>query len=219
MKRFSVIAIATLCTLLLNGCADNQNYGEVQNDFPLGISKDISDTSEIPCDRHPEMGGTDANEVFDVTVSRVNWTEGGEIYSCALNTGEMYISSVQHLPIYKFNTLEELENFKTRFGDTLSLGSDYDDISSFNGATAKYDDAFFADNTLMLTYITSGSGSNRFGVNSIFCDGSSFVIHVEQTNFPEVGTCDMAAWLITVAVPDSMVENCTMFDADFNNFE
>ena len=52
----------------------------------------------------------------------------------------------------------------------------------------------------------------------MFCDGDSFCIHVEQTNNPEVVTEDMAGWFVTVAVPDSMVENCTEFDADLNNF-
>lgn len=27
----------------------------------------------------------------------------------------------------------------------------------------------------------------------------------------------MAGWFVTVAVPDSMVEHCTEFDADLNN--
>lgn len=35
----------------------------------------------------------------------------------------MAISSVQHLPIYKFGTLEELEPFKCTFGDVLAMSS------------------------------------------------------------------------------------------------
>lgn len=163
------------------------------------------------------MGGTDVNELFDIAVSYANWTENREIYFLGLNADKLSINSVQHLPIFKFDTLQELENFKTQFADVLSMNSGYDEVSSFNETTAKYDSTFFEENTLMLTYVTSGSGSDRFGVNSIFCDGNSFVIHVEQTNSPEIGTCDMAGWFITVAVPDSMVKNCTSFDADFNN--
>ena len=82
----------------------------------------------------------------------------------------------------------------------------------------KYDEMFFAENTLMLVYVSANSGTYRFGVNSVSCGGSSFCIHVEQLNDPEVGTADMAGWFITAAVPDSMAASCSEFDADLNNF-
>lgn len=69
----------------------------------------------------------------------------------------------------------------------------------------------------MLVYVGANSGTYRFGVSSVFCAENSFCIHIEQTNNPEVVTHDMAGWFITVAVPDSMAENCTEFDADLNN--
>ena len=165
----------------------------------------------------PEPGGTPVEEAFDIAVSYANWTDESEIYMLALNTSKMYFSSVQHLPIYKFDTLEDLEQFKLDFSDVLSMEAGYDEVPSFEQTTAAYDEALFEKNTLMLVYVGANSGSYRFGVNSVFCDGSSFCIHVEQVNNPEVGTADMAGWFITVAVPDSMVASCTEFDADLNN--
>ena len=93
----------------------------------------------------------------------------------------------------------------------------YDEVPSFNDATADYDETFFEENTLMLVYVDANSGTYRFGVDRVFCDGNSFCIHVEQTNDPMVVTDYMAGWFITVVVPDSMVANCTEFDADLNN--
>lgn len=164
-----------------------------------------------------QPGGTPADEVFDIAVSYANWA-GAPIESFgALNTDKLAISSVRHLPIYRFDTLKDLEQFQL-FDDRFTFDSGYDEIPSFNDTVAKYDDAFFGENSLMLVYVSANSGSYRYGVNSIFCDGTSFCIHVEQTNNPESVTMDMAGWFITVAVPDSMVENCTEFDADLNNF-
>lgn len=157
-------------------------------------------------------------EAFDIAVSYANWAEESEVYSHALNTGKMAISSVQHLPIYKFNTLEELEQFKVSFGEVLTMDSDYDEVPSFHEAAAKYDRAFWDENSLLLVYVGASSGTYRFGVNSVYCDGISLCVHVEQTNHPEVVTDDMAGWFITIAVPDHMVENCVEFDADLNNF-
>ena len=164
-----------------------------------------------------QPGGTPADEAFDIAVSYANWAEASEVYFGALNKDKMSISSVQHLPIYKFDTLEDLEQFKLTFGEVLAMDYGYDEVPSFNDVTAKYDKAFFEENTVMLVYVGANSGTYRFGVNSVFCDGNSFCIHVKQANNPEAVTDDMAGWFVTVAVPDSMVENCTEFDADLNN--
>ena len=164
-----------------------------------------------------ETGGTPVEEAFDIAVSYANWTDASEIYTGALNAEKIAISSVQHLPIYKFDTLEDLEQFKLDFGEVFVMDRSYNEAPSFNHTTEPYDGTFFEENTLMLVYVTAGSGSYRFGVDSVFCDGNSFCIHVEQVNEPEVGTDDMAGWFVTVAVPDSMVTDCTEFDADLNH--
>ena len=159
--------------------------------------------------------GTPADEVFDITVSYANWGGLNEIYSKALNIDKMAISSVRHLPIYKFDTLAELKQFKNDVKDVLSIDAGYDEMPSFNESTTKYDENFFAENTLMLVYVEATSGSYRYGVDSVYHANSNFYIHVKQTNNPEIHTDDMSGWFITVAVPDSMVADCTTFDADF----
>ena len=156
-------------------------------------------------------------EAFDIAVSYANWTEESEIYFGALNKDKMAISSVQHLPIYKFDTFEELEQFKLAFGETLSMEHGWDEVSSFNDTTATYDKNFFEDNTLMLVYVSANNSSHRYGVSEIFCDGTHFCIHIEETTGLEEVDTAMAGWFITVAVPDSMVAKCTEFDADLNN--
>lgn len=153
----------------------------------------------------------------EVTVSYANWTDSAELYLHSLNREKMAISSVQHLPIYKFDTKEALEQFKNAFSEELCFDSGYDEVLSFNDATAGYDDAFFAENTLFLVYVTANSGSLRFAVADVFCDGDAYCIHVTQTNSPECVTEDMAGWFLTVAEPDSEVAHCTQFDADLGN--
>ena len=204
--------------------------GNVMETDPLKVGAVYAITLRTPADRTQNEGdstpptegvtpgGTSVEEAFDIAISYANWAEASEVYFGALNKDKMAISSVQHLPIYKFDTMEDLEQFKLTFGKVLAMDYGYDEVPSFNDATAKYDKTFFEENTVMLVYVGANSGTYRFGVNSVFCDGDSFCIHVEQTNNPEVVTEDMAGWFVTVAVPDSMVENCTEFDADLNNF-
>lgn len=167
----------------------------------------------------PAIGGVDSTNVhsFESTVSYANWAEASEIYFGALNREKMAISSVQHLPIYRFDTLNDLEQFKRTFGDTFTMDGSWDEVPSFNNATAKYDSAFFEDNSLMLIYVSSNNSTHRFKVHSIGYDEKSFCVHIaETTNAEEVDTA-MAGWFVTVAVSDELIMNCTEFDADLNN--
>ena len=136
------------------------------------------------------------------------------IYDKALNASKLNDSNPWNLPIYKFDTLSDLEKFKSDFGGENGFNYSWDEVPSFNDATKNYDEDFFERYTLMLVYISVGSGSYRFGFKDVTIDGNYFCIHVEQTNNPQSFTDDMAGWFITVAVPDSMVANITEFNAD-----
>lgn len=136
------------------------------------------------------------------------------IYDNALNAGELGESNSRNLPIYKFDTLSDLEQFKSEFGGENRFDYGWDEVPSLNDATENYDESFFERYTLMLVYVEASSGSYRFGFKDVTVDGSYFCVHVERTNNPEIFTEDMAGWFVTVAVPDSMIANITEFDAD-----
>lgn len=150
----------------------------------------------------------------DTTVSRVSSSEA--LDSGALNEDRMTISSVLHFPIYKFDTLEELTQFKDSLEHPESLSSrsyKYDEMPSFNEVTAKYDETFFSENTLLLVYVVASTGTYRFAVDTITGDGTGLCVHIAETTHAEVVTADMAGWFITVAVPDSAAATYTEFDA------
>lgn len=151
------------------------------------------------------------------SVSWVNYDDGNALYLAALNRDKMALSNVQHLPVLKFETYDELERFKTDFAGQLELDRGYDEASSFVDNTKAMDRAYFEKYTVFAVYVPANSGSLRFGVNKIYNDGESFCIHIQQVNQPEVHTEDMAGWLITVPVEKSAVANCRYFDADLNN--
>ncbi len=230
MRKICVLTVALILLLTLAGCGTQQPVNDTvttppavttENEpAPGSTSADEAVTTlptippvDVPV---PMPGGTSADEAFDITVSYANYTGDDRIYTSALNTQKMYISSVRHLPVYRFDTLGELERFKENFGDVLTMDRGYNEVPSFREATAKYDSAFFAENTLMLVYVTASSGSYRYGVESVFCDGQTLSVQVEQSNRSSIGTavtCDMAGWFVTVAVPDSMAAGCAEFDA------
>ena len=182
-------------------------------------AKDIFEHIENYNVSKSDVGGADSSDVqtFESTVSYANWAEESEIYFGSLNKDKMAISSVKHLPIYRFDTLSDLEQFKQTFGDVLTMDGSWDEVPSFNNATAKYDSAFFEDNSLFLVYVSANNSTHRFKVDNIGYDEKSFCVHiVETTNSEEVDTA-MAGWFITVAVSDELIKDCNTFDADLNN--
>ena len=145
-------------------------------------------------------------------VAYANWTEDSRIFSC-LNAEKMNISSVHHLPAYKLDTAEDLQRFKETFQDILTFDYGYNEVPSFNEVTAGYDEDFFGTHTVIMAYVSSGSGSFRYGIRDVGIDGSALCLNVVQTNHPEVGTDDMAGWLVMAEVLDADIANITEFDA------
>ena len=158
-----------------------------------------------------------SNQVYDVALSFANWTDDSKIYTSSLNLSKMQSNSIKHLPIYKFDSLKDLKQFKESFGDILTMDNGWDEVPSFNEATAKYDAKFFEDNCLMLVYVSASNSTHRFGLGSIGWDEKSFCINVVETTGKEFVDAAMAGWFLTVAVSKDSIATCTEFDADLNN--
>lgn len=141
---------------------------------------------------------------------------GDRIYEKGLNAHLLRKDDKSHLPVFKFNTKEELDYFKVTFCDIFAMNdSDFEEYPSFNEATLKYDDRFFADNTLMLSYIEACS-SYRYGVHDVDYDSSSFYMYVTETNRPkDLDHHIERGWFLLVEMKDTDIKNCKSFDAQY----
>ena len=92
--------------------------------------------------------------------------------------------------------------------DYLALFPD-DDLSDLSEA---YGDGFFAEGRLLAVVAEAGSGSVRFELDPNGLTPDSVTLLVDT---PEVGTCDMAAWLILVEV-DSSFDGGTALEVLFS---
>lgn len=160
--------------------------------------------SFVGCNRNSDNNNSEA---FESVIFRVSWTHGGTFFENALNFEKLEGKYEKSMPIYRVDTKEELDTFKESYNDRLHIDSDDEE------KIAKYDDKFFKDNSLLIVYVESGSGSFEYAFDSMSFTKDSVCVHVIRTNNPKVITHDMAGWLITVAVPDSLLKNCTSFDA------
>ncbi len=146
-------------------------------------------------------------------VAYANWSNDSRIITECLNPDMLTVGSFRHLPVYKFNTEEELDHFKATFQNILTMDYGYDEVPSFNEVTNRYDDNFFSEHTLILAYVEAGSGSYRYDIRDISVEGSTFCLNVTRVDKNEDGTCDMAGWFVIAEVLDSDIENYKNFDA------
>lgn len=178
---------------------DGNDYTAV---LPVSITKTLAGSADAP-----------AATTYEVAVAHANYIGNDAIYTGALNRDKMAISSVQHLPIRKFESTAELDKFKSDFADDIAKGA-WDEVPSFDAVTTQYDENFFKDNTLFVVYVMATSGSCRYDVGSVYNDGENFVIHAEITRSP--ATEDLRGWFLCVSVDKDSVKTCTSFDADLN---
>ena len=151
---------------------------------------------------------------FPIFTAYAGWSESDEIYTRALNTQKMAQSSQKHLPIYRLDTLADVEAFRNTFENDLAFEYGFDEVKSFNDTVETFaDETYLKAYSLIVVYVQANSGTYRYGVESIFCDGENFTVEVEELKHPEAVTADLAGWFIVIVVPDSMVNNCTAFDA------
>jgi beta-lactamase regulating signal transducer with metallopeptidase domain len=163
-----------------------------------------------------EMFYTEAKEntlSAKTQVAYANYTADGWIFAQCLNPYSLAISSARHLPVYRFETTDDLAKFKESVSDTLAFDQSYNEVPSFDEVTLGYDDAFFKDHTVILAYVTAGSGSYRFEIQEIEVNDSELCLNVIQTNHPEVVTSDMAGWFVIAELANTGLTGITEYDA------
>ncbi len=108
---------------------------------------------------------------------------------------------------------EELENYYRDNQENFDLerreNVSSDSTIGFLDACDRYDDGFFADNTLVMILLEEPSGSIRHRVTKHYGTASSgkYFVYIDRES-PEVGTCDMAYWHILVEVKGTDTVEC-----------
>ena len=197
---------------LHNKALDTQRYIDEQMAFCEKSAKEYFSSES-------NVGGTDSmlDVAFESTLTYAGIPQNSnQIFYSSLNREKLAISSVQHLPIHRLDTYEDLTNFKNTYSGDLTLDKGYDEVPSFNTATAKYDKDFFEYNSLMVIYIDATNCTHRYAMQSVEHSGV-FCVHIEETTKAEAVDDALAGWFLTVTASDELLDRCSEFDADFNN--
>ncbi len=80
-----------------------------------------------------------------------------------------------------------------------------------------YDNEFFNNNDLLMIFISSGSGSERYDIEDISIDSGLCNVTVKTTE-PSL-TCDMAYWIIFVSIPKEVSADITEYKCSVLPYE
>ena len=81
------------------------------------------------------------------------------------------------------------------------------------GSWTGYDAAYFETKALLIVVETLGSGSVQLDLEAIRVDGGNASIHIKRTMSGEVGTDDMATWMLWAEVEKDLDYTWTLVNA------
>ncbi len=222
MKRFLAIAMCLVLLLSTFASCKPANQGTNPSETTAAITPEQTpeNTPNPPSENIPvgrveiEVG---AGAFYAGAEYEIHMNE--QMLELALNRSELLENKAMHSLIYKCDSLEELHAFQTthRLNHPALYDTDREGLS-FQKQSEAFDAEFFLENTLLVVYQTSGSGSLLYGVERIIREGNSLCVYVECTNDePDRDiTHDCAAWLLAVPVRKADIAGVTDFDAIYN---
>lgn len=188
---------------------------EVFNNVKITSNTDNPTETADPVPEQAQLGNDTELTVCDSELAYAGTPLTNKIYLNSLNRDKLP-EGVRHLPIYKIDSVEELEDFKTEFALELTMDKGYDEVPSFNEVTKKYTENFLKDSTLFVIYIDSTNTTHRYGIESISNVEGCFCIYLRETTGAESVDTAMSGWFLSVAVTKDYVAESTGFDSILN---
>ena len=195
-------------------------------------SVNVGDTIEVECDGiFLETSPMRPNRVYGAKIvkraasrdpiavpSRMAWVGSyvefaEELAASCLNPDKMAISTQHHLPVFRFDTRAQLEEFLQRWWDGNKTYRGLDEIPSFPEAVSSYDDSFFKETSLIAAFIHSGSLAFRFGAGNVALQDGTCCMNVVYLNPPLMADELVAHWFLLAEVPKSYLGGAAAFDA------
>ncbi len=186
---------------------------EIRESYPVQVTAVAIELVSEPAS--PDPSRADYTASFFRADSQ---TDGGWdfITARAVNADTMVISSIRHIPVVVIDSAEALSNLISEGKAYFQFDIAYNDNISFTENAAKYDDAFFNDNKLLILCTQETSGSIRHEIKDTVISGDTLSVEVEAL-VPEVGTNDMADWFILLEVPNGELTGVDKYDAYYTH--
>ena len=224
-KAILAILLVLIIAVCLSACS-TQTENNLSTEARSDTSGEVSTSSKMD---DPDIGNSSGEESVQENPSAVsgpievtahttlaNYTSDEQVYKECLNANAFVSRAYpnQHLPVFRFDTKEELESFRNRFRNVFTMMDlETEKFPSFAALADAYDETYFEANSVVLAYVVSGSGSYRYAIQDISCEDGIFCLNVTQNNHPFAVTDNMAGWFVLAEVPKTVLEQYTELDA------
>lgn len=191
MRHWKQAMAMLLAVLLLTGCATgNQPDPTTEPTETTAVQNETSEPTEVSTEfsTAPSLGITDPNgEAVEAEQLRLSGYDAGWVGKFTARWGSFTL----------VNSADEVTAIVSALGE---MGKNVTMPES-------YDEQFFQEYRLVLIPMQSGSGSVRYAAQTKF-DGETVTVAL-TAEMPQVGTADMADWLVLVPLArDAFPEGC-----------
>ncbi len=167
----------------------------------------------------PDLGPQDVEGPYSYTVAYVGWSDSQAIYDSALNKTVLQSEPGKHLPIFKIDTLADLEQFKAKYKSVFAMDQEFDNTRSFEAVLkqAQWDrEIFYEKHSMLIIYIPANSNSLRFQIEESTASGNALCFTVGQKDNAEAINGDKAGWILFIGAEKEALQQYTSFDAVLN---
>lgn len=206
MKKInSAFLVICLCTALFCSCTEKPApSAQETGDFlitdinkPEGIvsTQPLQDTENLPTDIASDTKtGNDENASMTVSgeeILRIPYADGVLLES--LGAKELSESTA----IVQIRIEKELHELLCEMEDFIEKQDGYGYHFDASRLLSTYNASFFEERSLLVLQLTAGSGSIRYRAQGLSYDENTDTLTITvETRIPEVGTDDMASWLL-----------------------
>ena len=139
-----------------------------------------------------------------------------QFYKDALNydalPGNYSSNKSRNVPIFKFESKEELDEFAEKYNNVLQLDLRWAGLPSFEEVVSEMNEKFFENKTIVIAYVETTSGGSRFEIKNVDISKEKISLHIEQTQIGH--TEDMSGHFMFFAAPKEMFDGVSAFNAD-----
>lgn len=133
--------------------------------------------------------------------------EEGQAAFAYLSENKEKLSEQNHIPVVRIDSRQEFSTLLSTISAHFSSQQELEAL--FDECTAD----FFKEKSLLIMYVWEGSGSVRHKVTGVQKDKNGVLTVTVLRESPEVGTMDMAGWVVAVTADKETLDGCDGFDA------
>lgn len=134
-----------------------------------------------------------------------------------LNPDMMAISSIEGCPLFRIDTMDNLEDFRSMIGKVADTSVDSEGMQSFDQAVAEYDEEFFNENSLMISCVHTSNEKFDVVLEETAVKDTYFYMFVERTGEQNVYSDNYWHGLIIKEMADQELKDVTDYVAQYGN--